>query len=94
MGGSCPAPVIGHDAPPYRELPPFVPVTLKPDGRASVVLHFRGELCGGAPPKASEIDNSFLRVEYEVDGHSETQLLRTGGARLLVAGSCGPAERP
>jgi hypothetical protein len=44
--------------------------------------------------KGFQIDNRFLRVEYEVDGRSETQLLRTGGARLLVAGSCGPAERP
>jgi len=92
--GSCPAPPVGLGRPPYRELPPFEALTLKPGGKATVALHFRGVGCGASPHKATETDNQLLNVEYEADGRNHTQLLRPRGAVLSVSGACGPPERP
>jgi hypothetical protein len=82
--GSCPAQPSPLGGPPYRELPPFTPLTLRPGEMAAVAQHFRSLPCSSAPQKAAETDNRLLRIDYRVDDRSATQLLRTGAARLLV----------
>ena len=77
---------------PYRELPPLPPLTLQPGTTAGVTLHFRGAACGAAPHSVKEVDNRVLRVDYEADGRTGTQMLRTGGARLVVASNACAAS--
>src|SRR3954453_3039553 len=77
-GHSCPATDLGLGPPPYGPLPQLTAVTIPPNGRASIQLHFRWVPCADAPMRASERENATLVVNYRSGRRATSQFLSTG----------------